>query len=233
MQNDGDNQTVHAARELLSSGFRGVLATHSIECTGYPFGSLLTYSLYRDGWPLILISHLAKHTRNLTKDPRCSLTIVESGPAETQTLTRLNCLADAVPMENIDPQAAERHFRYFPENRGYYHELNFHFYRLKPVRCYCVSGFGAARWIGSDRLQSSNPFEYQEEEQVLIEINDRFRNRLLRRLAEKIDLDSTFQIIGVDATGLDLRQNHSLFRLPLPARVNHRAELFSLLADWL
>lgn len=101
MLNNTDNQIIQVARELLSGCFQGILATHSIECAGYPIGSLLPYSLDRDGWPLILVSHLAKHTRNLSADQHCSLTIVEHSRAETQTLTRLSCLADAAPWKTL------------------------------------------------------------------------------------------------------------------------------------
>lgn len=228
-----ENDVIRSAHELLSGRFQGILATHSIECTGYPLGSLLPYSLDRDGWPLILISHLAKHTRNLTGDPHCSLTITKSDLGDIQTLIRLSCLTDAIPVSEINKQAADRHFRYFPESRIYYQELNFHFYRLQPVRFYCVAGFGAARWIGIDRMQSINPFTYKEEEALLAEINGQFTARLNKRLAQRIDSDTVLLAVGLDATGLDLRQNDRLLRLTLPCHLTNPPDFLEVLADWL
>lgn len=231
MTNNEEIEIVQNARELLSSRFQGILATHSIECPGYPFGSLIPYSLDRHGWPLILISHLAKHTRNMTTDPHCNLTISEQDAGDTQTLTRLSCLADAVPVSNIDKRAADRHFRYFPESRIYHEDLNFLFYRLVPVRFYCVAGFGAARWIGVDRMQVDNPFSHSEEEALLADINNRFCGRLIKRLAPTTDADSPLIAVGLDGSGLDLRQNRRLLRLSLHARVNTPPEFLSVLTD--
>jgi len=233
MIKDEEKDIIRSARELLSGRFQGVLATHSLDCAGYPFGSLLPYSLGRDGWPLILISHLAKHTRNLSLDPHCCLTVTEQQLGDTQTLARLSCLADAIPVGDIYSPAADRHFRYFPESRNYFQELNFLFYRLEPVRFYCVAGFGAARWVGVDRMKAVNPFSYNEEETLLTEINSRFGGRLNERLGPRVDPQSELPAVGLDATGIDLRQNDKIFRLELPAAVNSPPGLLSLLADWI
>ena len=231
MQQPVENEIIRSARELLSGSFQGILSSHSVECAGYPFGSLLPYSLDRDGWPLILISHLAKHTRNLAADPHCSLTIAEQGSGDTQTLTRLSCLTDAKRVHEIGNETAERHFRYYPESRVYYRDLNFHFYRLEPVRYYCVAGFGAARWISIDRMNGRNPFTHAEEDLLLADINSQFSERLCKRLAQQIDNDSPLLAIGLDATGLDLRQNDRLLRLELPVPARNPAEYRARLID--
>lgn len=231
MNNNEQNEIVRSARELLSSSFQGILSTHSIELPGYPIGSMLPYSLDRHGWPLVLISHLAKHTRNLSADPRCSLTLAERGLGDSQTLTRLSCLTDASPVGDLDKAATERHFRYYPESRGYYRELNFIFYRLQPVRFYCVAGFGAARWISTDRMEATNPFTYEEENTLLTEINSQFGSRLNKQLALQTDSDNMLLAVGLDATGLDLRQHGRLIRLTLPAPATNPQAFLSLLTN--
>ena len=230
---NAENEIIDSARKLLSGSFQGILSTHSIEFPGYPIGSLLPYSLDRHGWPLLLISHLAKHTRNLNADPRCSLTVAEQSPGETQTLTRLCCLADANPVWDLDMAAAERHFRYFPESRTYYRELNFNFYRLQPVRFYCVAGFGAARWISTGRMEEKNPFTYEEEDSLLADINRQFGVSLNKRLALPTDPEKLLPAVGLDATGLDLRQHDRLLRLTLPAAAASPQAFLSLLAETL
>ncbi|MCP5417839.1 MAG: pyridoxamine 5'-phosphate oxidase family protein [Chromatiaceae bacterium] len=226
-----ENATIHAARELLLGRFQGVLATHSVECTGYPFGSLLPFSIDRDGWPLILISDLAKHTRNLIGDPHCSLTVVEAGDGDPQTRCRVSCLADASPVREIGKAEVERHFRYFPESRDYYQELNFRFYRLEPIRFYCVAGFGAARWISVDRMVEKNPFTYEQELVLLEDINLRFADALRQRLTD--GSDTTALAVGVDPRGIDLRQGNRLRRLELPAPAESQLNLLNQLGDWL
>lgn len=149
-----ENQDIiREAHSLLSERLCGILATQSIDLPGYPFGSLIPYSLGQDGWPLMLLSHLAKHTRNLDANPRCSLNIIEKGEGDIQQLMRLTCLGMATRVIDIEQAEAEKHFEHFPDSRNYFEQLNFRFYRLQPERFYCVGGFGAARWIGVERLR--------------------------------------------------------------------------------
>ncbi len=130
-------KSISAARRLLAGRFCGVLATHSLDLPGYPFGSLLPYSLDHHGRPLLLLSHLAKHTRNLTADPRCSLTLTEQGDGDSQQLARLCCLGRVTPAADLPIWEQERHFRYFPHSRSYYEQLNFNFHLLETERFYC------------------------------------------------------------------------------------------------
>ncbi|MCB1858067.1 MAG: pyridoxamine 5'-phosphate oxidase family protein [Gammaproteobacteria bacterium] len=209
MNSDSPAEIIQAARQLLSGRFQGVLSTHSQEHNGYPFGSLVPYSIDRNGWPLLLLSHLAKHTGNLRADRRCSLTVVEQGNGDTQQLTRLICLADAYPVDPVTDALQKRHFRYFPESRIYYQELGFHFFGLRPVRFYCVSGFGAARWIDIDRM-TINRFTLSQEDELLAPIN--------RHVSENVPKGGTSQTvaIGVDPWGLDLLRGERLYRFEFP-----------------
>ena len=61
---------IRPARELLLKEYRGVLSTHSKSMPGYPFGSITPYVTSHAGDPLILISTLAQHTRNIQADAR-------------------------------------------------------------------------------------------------------------------------------------------------------------------
>ena len=220
MTDSEESGAVTAARQLLSGRLQGTLATQSREHPGFPFGSLLPYSIGRDGRPLILISHLAKHTRNLGDAPQCCLTICESGQGDIQTLMRLTCLAVAEPLPDIPKALAERHFRYFPEGFIYHSQLNFHFYRLIPERFYFVGGFGSARWISRDRLETHNGFSFDEEQTVLDLINRRFGKSLTRCFRAQSHPEgkggTEASAVGLDPEGLDLRLADRLRRLPFP-----------------
>ncbi len=224
---------IKAARALLSEALSGVLSTHSTEYPGYPFGSVVPYTLGRDGWPMILISHLARHTKNLNAAAQCCITIAEQSDADIQKLLRLACLADAEPVEEIEPAQAERHFRYFPDNRGYYEQLNFHFYRLQPQKFYCVGGFGTARWIGVDQLAAPNRFTFAEENEYLRQINDDFSHLLPQLLFERghngVHEDPPFSAVGLDQNGLDLIQTHHLFRRVFSTKVTDFSDIIDQL----
>src|SRR5690606_2377623 len=87
------------ARELLLKEYQGVLSTQSKALPGYPFGSVVPYCLDEQGRPLILISRIAQHTRNLQQDGRCSLLVGERGAADIQAAGRLTLLADAQQLQ--------------------------------------------------------------------------------------------------------------------------------------
>src|SRR5689334_10818044 len=65
------------ARTLLEGVTSGTLCTLARDPAGYPYGSLITFAL-DEHRPVLLISALAEHTRNLRDDPRSSLLVSES-----------------------------------------------------------------------------------------------------------------------------------------------------------
>ena len=140
MPDADDRPLITAARQLLRGAFQGVLATHAEALPGYPLGSLVPYSLTPAGVPLLLLSHLAQHSRNLAQRREASLTLVDPAAADAQQQLRLCVVGDAEPVTAIDPALAARHFRYYPQARGYFEQLNFRFWQLQPA----PSGYCAA-----------------------------------------------------------------------------------------
>ena len=65
-----------AAKRLLREGRSGALAT-LIPGSGDPYCSLVNVATAADGAPLLLISQLAIHTKNILDDPRMSLMLDE------------------------------------------------------------------------------------------------------------------------------------------------------------
>src|SRR5471030_445335 len=65
------------ARTLVHLGRIGSLSTLSRKQPGFPFGSVLPYSLDEHGRPIFLISTMAMHTQNLKAEPRASLLVTQ------------------------------------------------------------------------------------------------------------------------------------------------------------
>src|SRR4026208_2607567 len=65
-----------AAKRLLREGRSGALAT-LMPGSGDPYCSLVNVATSADGAPLLLISRLAVHTKNILADPRVSLMLDE------------------------------------------------------------------------------------------------------------------------------------------------------------
>jgi putative heme iron utilization protein len=201
--------------KLWTESFSGLLSTHSLKFPGYPFGSLLPICRDPKGNPLLLISDLAQHTRNLDNNPLCSLTFNEPGDGDVQQLARLTCLASAEAVTSAS--ASERFFRYFPSSRRYHKELNFNFYRLTIQHYYFIGGFGAARWFDGSRIQPPCPYSTADESEILYQMNAH-DHHLLQRYLEKQGAAQEFakpEAVGADPQGVDIRDGQILKRLQL------------------
>ena len=202
-----------AARQLLAGSFHGVLSTHSVEHEGFPFGSVVPYALDAEGVPLLLLSNIAQHTHNLLENGNCCLTVQENPHGDIQTQSRLCCLAEFTPVTCDEVKIGNRFLRYFPQQRPYYEELNFHFYLLQPVRHFFNSGFGTARWLSRDSVQRPNPLA------EVIELE----------LIEQLHQAGHTTVVGCDREGVDLRLGEQLLRKELDQAAASVEELPTLL----
>src|SRR6188472_2619605 len=81
MKNESGFDPRVAAKRLLREGRSGALAT-LMTGSGDPYCSLVNVATSADGSPLLLISRLAVHTRNILGDPRVSLMLDERKPGD-------------------------------------------------------------------------------------------------------------------------------------------------------
>jgi len=121
------------ARSLLLREYHGILSTHSIAAPGYPFGSVVPYCLDRDGQPVILISSIAQHTKNIQENSKVSLIVSEGKANNVQAAARLTWLGNANIIAD-DEDISTRYYQYFPESRDYHKTHDFNFYRIELVR---------------------------------------------------------------------------------------------------
>ena len=130
-----------AARDLLARCGTGTLAT--LGADGHPFASFVTTAPDESGKPLLLLSRLAVHTRNLERDPRASLLLVEPEEEAPDPLARSRLTASG-RVERPDDQDAVRavFLARHPQAAGYARFADFAVYRLAPASFYIVAGFG-------------------------------------------------------------------------------------------
>lgn len=227
---------IDSARQLLAGSFFGILSTRSQAMPGYPFGSLVTFCLDYRGWPLFLLSHLAQHSRNLEADPHVSLTLVESGSGDPLQRPRLCLLGLMEAVADGESDAINRYHRYYPDGRHYFGRLNFRFYRLRTERAHIVAGFGLARWLDTERLIAANPFQPREEELLLRDLNHNLQAELGKErprlpISTRQAICPDCAAVGVDAWGLDLRQNEGLKRLPFAVPLGNFAQVMAALGE--
>ena len=136
---------VSASRRLMREARSAALATLDAG-TGMPFATLVTVAGTADGAPLLLLSDLAAHTRNLKADPRASLLFDERGPGAIlpgDPLTGARVTLTGRMERLAEPAEARRRFlARHPEAEGYAGFRDFAFYRMAVETGHLVAGFG-------------------------------------------------------------------------------------------
>ena len=108
--------------------------------SGDPYCSLVNVATAADGAPLLLISRLAVHTKNILADPRVSLMIDERKAGDPLQGARVMLMGTAAATE--DPQARRRYLDRQPEAEMFAGFADFAFYRVTLKAAHLVAGFG-------------------------------------------------------------------------------------------
>lgn len=136
-------------RQIIRSADRATLATTAVRGKAgtngpWPYASQVLTTCNERGNPLLLISDLADHTRNIRSDARVSL--LYSGPAVEEPLGPRVSLQGVA--EQIDKgQSLEIYLQRHPTAKIYADFTDFHLFRVRPVRAHLVAGFGKAFWV--------------------------------------------------------------------------------------
>jgi heme iron utilization protein len=212
------------ARRLMRGCERAALAT-SLE--GAPYASLVLVAADLDASPLLLLSELAQHSRNIAFDPRVSLLLDGTeGHADRLDGPRLTLLGRAEAA--TDPRLFARFTARHPSSAVYAGFADFRLYRVAVARGHLVAGFGRIDWIdGADLLfdGETGPLAGAEAE-IVAQINRDhaaaidFHARKLLEGGETGGREETgWRMTGLDPEGLDLRRGGDTLRLDFPAPV--------------
>lgn len=143
-----------AARALLKAEQAAVLTTLSQRRPGWPAASLVPYALDARGEPLLALSAISQHTRNLEADPRVCLFVYDAAAAakDARTAARLAVYGKVSVLEDAaEAEAKTAYLARHPDARGLLN-LDFKLYRLTVEEAQWVGGFAAAGWISRDDL---------------------------------------------------------------------------------
>jgi putative heme iron utilization protein len=221
----------YAARQLWAGGFHAQLSTLSQDEPGYPFGSLAPYVLDLQGRPLLLLSHLSQHTRNVDTDDRCGLLVTQHGTGDVQQMARLSAMGHLRPA--ADPGGQTEYFACFPHAREYHEALNFRFYRFEPLRMHWNGGFATARWLDPGRVLRANPFAPEVIERITTHMNDDHAAALDHYWAAAggPTVAGATRMTAIDAEGMSLRRSETLLRVTFPRPVGTAAEARAVLVE--
>jgi hypothetical protein len=212
------------AKNLYLNQMLGVLSTHSVDVPGFPFGSIVPFCTDQMLQPVILISRLAQHTKNIQANNRVSLFVSNAdqvGNDDVQTCSRLTVLARAELIDDRD--AISRYNRYYPDAASFHQNLDFDYYRLIPEKVRFIGGFGAIYWVDNAELFGQNPFSDDQEKDIIAHMNadhaDTF-DRFCEIIHLSVPRELAPEMVGVDASGFHLRIGRKLAHIVFPRAVS-------------
>src|SRR6201997_470867 len=130
------------AKSLLRRSRQGALATLMAQ-TGDPYCSLVNVASAPDGAPILLISRLALHTKNLLADPRVSLMLDERAPGDPLEGARIMLSGRAEEADGADRDVLRRRYlNAHPSAETFVDFKDFSFFRIHPTGTHLVAGFG-------------------------------------------------------------------------------------------
>lgn len=209
-----DLENGHVIRHLMRCCTRVGLGT--LTADGDPYVSLAMVAVDHDAAPLLYLSDLADHTRNLKSDPRVSLlfdgTLTSAVPLAGERATVQGGIE-----RTTDQRLLARYVAHHPDAAAYMGFRDFNLYRVAVDRAHLVAGFGRIHWVDGEAvtLATSEVGTLPEQEaDVLAHMKADHRdaiqlyaNRLLARAG------GDWALTGVDPEGCDLRQGAETARL--------------------
>jgi putative heme iron utilization protein len=203
------------ARRYLRTHRSGVLATLSAKLGGYPFGSVVPFVLDHDCRPVILVSALAEHTKNLAADPRASL-IVHDYADDVQAGTRLTVAGDAARLPPADAAQA-KYLRAFPAAVSLLALGDFSFWAIAPKALLFIRGFGRIDWIDAAAFAPPANTIAAAEDAIVGHMNADHTAALAdycRHYRGVVPV--AVEMTGIDCDGFDVRADGRLLRFEFP-----------------
>ena len=227
---DHDNDSRMVARKLLREARVGALAT-LVSGSGDPYCSLVNVATAADGAPLLLLSTLAIHTKNLLADPRVSLMLDERKPGNPLEGARVMLSGSIAPTS--DAAAARAYLRRHPEAEMFAGFKDFAFYRVEFTRAHLVAGFGRIVDLAPEAVLTdiADAAELIAAEEGAIAHMNADHADALRLYATRLlgAADGDWRCVGIDPDGIELQHGRIALRLLFPQRVTGPGPLRAVL----
>ena len=210
-----------AAKRLMREARSGALAT-LMAGSGDPYCSLVNVASAADGAPLLLISRLALHTKNILADPRVSLMLDERKEGDPLEGARIMLMGRAAKTDSA--AARRRYLARQPEAEAFAGFGDFAFYEVEIKAAHLVAGFGRIVDLkpadilldlaGAETLLAAEP-------DVIAHMNADHADAC-RLYATKLlgAPDGDWRCAGCDPEGMELQNGRTALRLPFPQRVD-------------
>jgi hypothetical protein len=220
------------AKSLLRRSRQGALAT-LMAGSGDPYCSLVNLASHPDGSPILLISRLAVHTRNILEDSRVSLILDERAAGDPLEGARIMLSGRAEQAEDEMDLLQRRYLNAHPSAEAFVLFKDFSFFRIRPSGTHLVAGFG--------RIVDLTPEQFltdlagaedllAAEEGAVEHMNAEHRDAMGLYATKLLGApEGDWRCTGCDPEGLDMQDGQTALRLEFPERVTNGTALRKML----
>ena len=197
----------------------------------WPYTSLVLSATRLDGTPLLLLSGLAQHTQNTTRDPRVSLLFDGTDPGADRLAGARATLLGRAAMTK-DPEDRRRFLARHPEAAAYADFGDFSCYRVVVERAHLVAGFGRIHWVEAPEIVLSPGDFPTDDADVVKHMNEDHADAIALYATKLLKLaPGKWQLSGCDAEGCDLILEGRVARLEFSRPVHDLAALRAKFVD--
>lgn len=233
MQPITDFNPSRLAKSLLRRRRQGALAT-LMAGTGDPYCSLVSLASHPDGSPILLISRLALHTRNILTDPRVSLMLDERAPGDPLEGARIMLAGRAEQADGDEVSLFRRRYlNAHPSAEAFADFKDFAFFRIRPAGAHLVAGFGRIIDLEPKQLLTEvrDAAALIEAEQGAVgHMNEDHRDAMNLYATKLLGADTAdWRCTGCDPEGFDMQAGSATLRLAFSDRVTGPGDLRKML----
>jgi putative heme iron utilization protein len=202
--------------------------------SGDPYCSLVNVASHPDGSPILLISRLAVHTRNILADPRVSLMLDERAAGDPLEGARIMLAGRAEEASEGELDTLRRRYlNAHPSAENFANFKDFSFFRIRPSGAHLVAGFGRIVDLKPEQFLTdiADAGALLEAEQGAVEhMNADHREAMNLYATRLLGAEAAdWRCTGCDPEGIDLQAGSATLRLDFPERVTGPGELRKIL----
>ena len=219
-----------AAKKLLREARSGALAT-LMQGSGDPYCSLVNVATTVSGAPVLLLSKLALHTKNILTDARVSLMLDERKEGDPLEGARVMLMGHCVKDDAAGTPIA--YLRRHPDAEMFANFADFSFYRMEIARAHLVAGFG--------RIVDLKPEDVLTDVAGAEGLVDAEADAIAHMNTDHADAcrlyatnllgaaDGDWRCVGIDPEGIELQNGRMALRLSFPQRITASGPLRGML----
>ena len=233
MEPTADFNPSRLARSLLRRSRQGALAT-LMAGHGDPYCSLVNLASHPDASPILLISRLALHTKNILADPRVSLMLDERVAGDPLEGARIMLAGRAEEADETEVDLLRRRYlAVHPSAEAFVEFKDFSFFRIRPSGAHLVAGFGRIVDLKPQQFltEIGDAAGLLEAEAGAVEhMNEDHREAMNLYATRLLGAESAdWACTGCDPDGMDMQADGRTLRLDFPERVTGGTELRKML----